>query len=77
MAGNNLVFNGLDVKDGAYLLPPMQPAKLGDLLKGVPQDEELNAQLLSWLNRLRGSFLGTVATVDPKDISSAGWGVIF
>lgn len=77
MVDTSLVFNGLDVKSGAYLLPPMEPVEFGKLLKGAPQDQEFNDQLLRWLNRRRGNFLGTVASVDPRDISSAGWGVIF
>ncbi|MCP4656677.1 MAG: hypothetical protein GY856_14790 [bacterium] len=60
-----LIFNGLDRRTGEYLLPPMSVQELSEHLRAGTVD-------------LRGEPRGEpVPGVDPKDLSTSGWGVIF
>jgi hypothetical protein len=62
--GQKLVFNGIDGDTGDYAIPPTTPAGVLDMLRGRPPQEEPTGK-------------GTAYGVDPHDLSSAGWGVVF
>ncbi len=64
-ATHRLIFNGLDRRTGKYLLPPMSV-------------EELSGQLKAGAVEMMGEPRGEpVPGVDPKDLATSGWGVIF
>jgi hypothetical protein len=75
-----LVFNGVDVDSGEYLLPPMPPRDFAQLVVGLPRDAETKARinmLKAWLASRQQSHLGVIADVDPCNVAETGWGVIF
>jgi hypothetical protein len=71
------VFNGVDGATGGYLRPPMTTRQLADLVRGVPRDEGFVAALKRWIRSLTVDRLGPRDGIDPKDLSQAGWGVVF
>src|SRR5438552_13786307 len=80
MSSQLLVFNGIDVDNGDYLLPPMQPEQFAQLVVGIPRDDEAKARVnlyKAWLASRQQDHLGVVAGVDPQDLAQTGWGVIF
>lgn len=56
------VFNGIDGSTGEYLLPPMTPAEILEVLRRRPVGPEPR---------------GMVPGLDPKSLTASGWGVIF
>jgi hypothetical protein len=54
-------FNGVDGCTGEYLFPPMSPGEILPAFKKLPPSQEK----------------ALVPGVDPKNLSEAGWGVIF
>ncbi|HSV86513.1 MAG TPA: hypothetical protein VLH85_08050 [Levilinea sp.] len=77
MDDERLVFNGIDAATGGYLLPPLPASAIISAATGTPMDEkELNE--LKWFRQYRSEgHYGVVEGVDPKQLSQAGWGVIF
>jgi hypothetical protein len=77
MDDNLLCFNGLDGASGEYLLPP-QPA---EVIAAVARGEEFDAVNLEflkrWWARVSQADFAPTSNVDPRELSSAGWGVIF
>lgn len=72
-----LTFNGIDGTTGEYLLPEMT----AEQISRVAQGETLDRAHLSELRHRHLAaglvHLGVKEGVDPKDLSQAGWGVIF
>lgn len=64
---------GLEATTGSYLHPAVP---LASLAGGGPDRREA-AEVKEWLRRSKGGHLGPRAGVDPTDLSSAGWGVVF
>lgn len=64
MADRQLVFNGIDGETGDYAAPPMTRGEVLEVLRGRPPQTEPAGR-------------GVVYGVDPKDLASAGWGVVF
>jgi hypothetical protein len=77
MDENLLCFNGIDGASGEYLLPP-QPAAV---ISAVAREEEVdmaNLEFLKrWWERVSQADFAPTSNVDPRELSSAGWGVIF
>lgn len=76
MSTEMLALNGIDADSGEYLLPGLT---LQDVSK-IAQGETLDPLQLSELRHLRqagGDHFGVTEGIDPKDLSQAGWGVIF
>lgn len=71
-----MFFNGVDAVSGEYILPSMTPEKFAALIQGQAQDENLE-ELKWWNERSKTTKFGVKEGVDPKDLSKAGWGVIF
>jgi hypothetical protein len=74
---DQLVFNGLDVDSGDYLLPPLTVDEISQIAQGQRIDEERLGLLRLRRDRDRAQVLGVEEGVDPTDLSEAGWGVIF
>ena len=72
-----LVFNGIDGSSGSYLTPPLAPADASALARGESFDPAHLAELQSRHRRDTEATFGPVEGVDPKDLASAGWGVLF
>jgi hypothetical protein len=79
MSDKRLVFNGINVDTGDYLLPPMQLHDFATRLRGVGRDKiGFIEQLQAWLTKRSGKFMGVVPWVEhPENLAEAGWGVIF
>lgn len=76
MPGTRLTFNGINGADGGYLLPPMAPRDLADIVLGEKPDPAHLGDLRSRLQALVPT-LGPKEGVDPKDLAQAGWGIVF
>jgi hypothetical protein len=71
-----LTFNGIDRDTGRYELPPMSAEELVQIIRGEVAPENLN-ELRFRVRQASTAHLGVKEGVDPKDVSAAGWGVIF
>lgn len=73
-----LWFNGVDGRDGSYLLPPTPPRLLADLARGGPIDRARARELQAWVASGAGKpRRGLKEGLDPCKLEEAGWGVIF
>ena len=77
MAERYHVFNGINGATGDYLQPPMTPREVAELARGDPRDEGFVAALRRWIELFTGDHLGPREGIDPRDLSQAGWGVVF
>lgn len=77
MTDEHLFFNGVDGASGSYLLPPLTPGDVAAAARGEPLDTEHVRELSRWLRHAREATLGLKEGVDPRDLTAAGWGVIF
>src|SRR5215475_7639831 len=77
MAGSpSFTFNGINARTGKSLLPPLAPSAVARFARGL-SIEPAHEQELAERHRRRTERLGVGAGVDPLDLASAGWGVIF
>lgn len=73
-----LWFNGLDGRQGGYLLPPVPPRHLADLACGATVDPARVRELQAWMACGEGKARrGLKEGLDPGKLDEAGWGVIF
>jgi hypothetical protein len=73
-----LWFNGIDGRNGSYLLPPVPPGQLADLACGATVDPARIRELQAWVARGEGKARrGLKEGLDPSKLEEAGWGVIF
>jgi hypothetical protein len=77
MDDNLLFFNGIDGSTGEYLLPPQPP----EIISAVARGEEIDPQqiqfLKRWWEQVSQAHFAPTSNVDPLDLGSAGWGIIF
>jgi hypothetical protein len=72
-----LVFNGVDAVSGRYLLPAMAPAEISTVARrGLPETDDLK-ELRWWHHRVSEKSFGPKEGIDARQLSQAGWGVIF
>ena len=77
MTGDNLYFNGIDGSTGKYLLEPMTPQQLSEIIvRGEPRDSE-HLQDLKQRHEFTKTHLAPMEGVDPRNLAETGWGVIF
>ncbi|MEN9938845.1 MAG: hypothetical protein RLZZ387_5424 [Chloroflexota bacterium] len=75
---DHLVFNGVDVERGDYLLPPLTPHDVAGIAEGKPLDpERLDALRRRREQSNQGQVLGVMAGIRPDVLAEAGWGVVF
>jgi hypothetical protein len=83
-----LILNGINGASGEYDLPPQRPQDLARVARGLPlepadkQDIQIrravDQQSIASFGSLQSTeHFGLVEGKDPKDLSQAGWGVIF
>lgn len=72
-----LTFNGINGATGGYLLPPVSHQELSAIAKGETQDKEHLYDLRLKHRQATSTKRGVKAGVDPLNLSSAGWGIIF
>src|SRR2546430_2400246 len=82
-------FNGIDGRDGSYLLPRVPPRSLADFARGKTgnfgdpggnggrADRTWVRELQTWVKRWGKTRRGLREGLDPCKIEEAGWGVIF
>ena len=74
-----LIFNGINGATGEYDLPPQDPADIASVARGVPVDpaHKQDIDIRRDIDASRQDHYGLKEGSDPKDLSQAGWGVIF
>jgi hypothetical protein len=77
MSQADLCFNGIDGSTGSYLTPPLASADVSALARGESFDPAHLAELRNRHQRDTEASFGPVEGVNPKDLASAGWGVLF
>jgi hypothetical protein len=77
MAGDAVVFNGIDATTGAYLLPPMSPQAVSQVARGQVIDPADLKELRWWHHRAAEAAFGPKEGIDPRSLAQTGWGVIF
>jgi hypothetical protein len=77
MATEHLFINGIDGASGSYLLPPLTMADVAAAARGEVVDADHLRELSLKLYLARTATFGVKEGVDPTDLASAGWGVIF
>jgi hypothetical protein len=73
---DTLYFNGIDGASGNYLLPALTVKDVSALARGQELDADHLKDLQARLQQSEAHY-GVKEGVDPKDLSQAGWGVIF
>lgn len=76
MPSPRLTFNGINGADGGYLLPPLAPHDLANIVLGERPDP---AHVGDLRRRIEAQVptLGPKEGVDPKDLAQTGWGIVF
>jgi hypothetical protein len=72
-----LCFNGIDGSTGSYLTPPLPFADVSALARGESFDPAHLSELCNRHQRDTEASFGPIEGVNPKDLTSAGWGVLF
>jgi hypothetical protein len=73
-----LWFNGIDGRQGSYLLPPVSARHVADFACGAAVDRSGVRELQAWVARGEGKARrGLKEGLDPCKLDEAGWGVIF
>lgn len=73
----DLVFNGIDATTGEYAFAPISMAELRRIALRLPPDPRRVIEARSWREKTLAKDLGMREGLDPEDLASAGWGVIF
>jgi len=73
----DLVFNGIDATTGEYAHPKISREELSRIAMGLPPDPRQVAEARAWREKILAKDLGTREGIDPRDLATAGWGVIF
>lgn len=76
MADNKLIINGINARNGRYLLENVTSEMVSKVAQGKPLDNRQLEELRLYQHYQEGEY-GTRGDVDNKQLSSAGWGIIF
>lgn len=71
-----LTFNGIDIATGGYATAPMEIDRFVTIVKAQQDPQNIN-ELKGRQRFLAGRDFAPIEGVDPKDLSQAGWGVIY
>jgi hypothetical protein len=74
---DGFVFNGINGTTGEYLLPALRAAEVASLARGERLDLPHLRELRSRNRAATEDHYGVGVGIDPFDLASAGWGVIF
>ena len=77
MPPETLLFNGIDGSTGDYLTPPLTIQEVSKLAQGEQIDAGHLAELRNRHWRDTEPSFAPIADVDPKDLATSGWGVVF
>lgn len=70
--------NGIDGRDGSYLLPPLPVSRLAGAVRGGDADWGGARELQAWVRLSRaGATRGLKEGLDPCRLAEAGWAAIF
>ena len=74
-----MVFNGINGETGEYDLSAQTPENIANVARGIPIDPALKQDLAIRrdLDASQADHYGLREGLDPKELSEAGWGVIF
>lgn len=73
----HLVFNGINGANGEYSLPEMTSEQLIAIARGVPPDKQAESEIAQIRGGNKKLHLGLVDETDEKELSKAGWGIVF
>lgn len=78
-SSNAMIFNGINGATGGYDLPPQTPQDIASIARGVPIDpaHRQDIAIRRDLDAANEDHYGLREGLDPKELSQAGWGVIF
>jgi hypothetical protein len=76
-AGRSITFNGINARTGTYLMPPLEASDVARLARGLIVDPAHQQELVQQHRRKTTGHLGVGAGVDPFNLASAGWCVLF
>lgn len=78
-ADQELIFNGINGETGSYDLAPQTPQIIASVARGVPVDPDHRTDIAIRrdLDAALEDHYGLRDGLDPRDLSQAGWGVIF
>ena len=76
---DTLIFNGIDGSSGEYLLDGLTPKQIAAVARGLPIEkaEKDDLKIRRRLDESSVDHYGLKEGLDPKDLSQAGWGIIF
>ena len=75
---DRIYLNGVNALTGEYLAPPLSPADAVRLARSAAPPEGKAGWFRSILRRLSGGRLyGLPSDVDPREVTQAGWAVVF
>lgn len=77
MNTDHLVFNGINGTTGEYLLRPISPDSLSQLILGERPDQQHLNELRAKHQRDMEDHLGVKKGIDSKELAKTGWGVVF
>lgn len=77
MAGNDLVFNGINGATGNYLLPQMTVEEISRIARGETFTHDHLEELNERYFYSKIAHYGVREGIDVKNLAQAGWGVIF
>jgi hypothetical protein len=74
-----MIFNGINGETGSYDLEPQTPQIIASVARGVPVDPDhrTDVAIRRDLDAAQEDHYGLRDGLDPKELSQAGWGVIF
>ncbi len=79
MGSRKIVFNGINALTGGYVEEPLRESEFAARIRGAPRPRADEQELGWWHWKYQDDSVarGPAADVDPMDLASSGWGVIF
>ncbi len=77
MSDKLIYLNGINGETGEYLLPPIRIDEAAALARGEVPESWFSGWVKRTWDVLKRPFMGLPMDVDPKDVSRAGWGIVF